>query len=326
MRFGRLLLGSAAVAASLWIIIGEQITGVSSDAVVNARLNTVRAPIAGQLQVPFLPFGTEIPAGAELGVLKATHVDTVRHDDLVMERAFIAAELSQIEGLLAAPGAEKNTKLGQNNHTAPALSEVAELMDAAVITDATQGQGSLGLLPYRQEPNSVPLTAALKNASDRLAAVDQRLRAENTRVASLSHLLLDVPMDGVLWEVLASNGEYVERGQDIAKLMICGSALVTLSVPDNIYARLVVGQSATFRLDGSTMLYDATIIRMAGSGAETIYRNLAVAPSLKHLERFDIALLVPKLREDPALRCSVGKTGRVFFDTRPLDWLRSALR
>jgi hypothetical protein len=72
-------------------------------------------------------------------------------------------------------------------------------------------------------------------------------------------------------------------------------------------------------------LYDGTITRIAGAGAETIYRNLAVAPSIRHLERYDIALLVPELRENTELRCTVGQTGRVFFDTRPLDRMRSLL-
>ena len=52
---------------------------------------------------------------------------------------------------------------------------------------------------------------------------------------------------------------------------------------------------------------------------------LAVAPSNKHLERYDIALLVPALRENTNLRCTVGQTGRVFFEARPLDWLRGVL-
>jgi hypothetical protein len=47
-----------------------------------------------------------------------------------------------------------------------------------------------------------------------------------------------------------------------------------------------------------------------------------VAPSARHLERFDVAVAVPGLQEDPELACAIGRTGRVFFDARPLDWLR----
>jgi hypothetical protein len=60
---------------------------------------------------------------------------------------------------------------------------------------------------------------------------------------------------------------------------------------------------------------------LAGSGAETIYRNLAIAPSRQHLERYDVTLLSPALR-DSDVGCAIGRTGRVFFDARPLDFVR----
>jgi len=45
MRYGRLVLGFLIIALTVWAIIGEQMTGVSSDAVVNARFSTIRTPI-----------------------------------------------------------------------------------------------------------------------------------------------------------------------------------------------------------------------------------------------------------------------------------------
>ncbi len=63
--------------------------------------------------------------------------------------------------------------------------------------------------------------------------------------------------------------------------------------------------------------------RLAGSSAETIYRHLAVGPSEEHLKRYDVAIAVPGLAADPALACTVGRTGRVVFAGRPLDpWRR----
>ncbi|KIN72603.1 Curdlan synthesis protein [Sulfitobacter guttiformis KCTC 32187] len=98
--------------------------------------------------------------------------------------------------------------------------------------------------------------------------------------------------------------------------------MVNLSVSEGVYNTLTAGQSAEFRLLGSSRVFEATVLRLAGTGAATIYRNLAVAPSSKHLERYDVSLLVGGLHEDPELGCAVGRTGRVFFDRRPLDWLR----
>ena len=39
-----------------------------------------------------------------------------------------------------------------------------------------------------------------------------------------------------------------------------------------------------------------------------------------------LALLVPAMQSDPDLRCAVGRTGRAFFDTRPMDWMRNLWR
>ena len=75
-------------------------------------------------------------------------------------------------------------------------------------------------------------------------------------------------------------------------------------------------------MNGSDRLLPGLVTRVAGSGASTVYQNLAIAPSERHLERFDVTLDVPALRQEPELRCLIGRTGRVFFEARPLDWLR----
>ena len=303
MRFGRLFLGLAVILLALWVIIGEQITGVSSDAVVNARLSTVRAPIAGTLDMPMRPFGMSIRADDELATLNDPLADKVRYNDLRMERAFAAAEVER----LVAFGADQVSANAEQINSDPEV-----LANRAPRTNTRVGNSELAVY--------------LTEARSRLEAIDVRLVDEDARLALLSNASLTAPSDGLLWEILADDGEVVQRGQDILKLMLCDTALVTLSVPVNVYNRLRVGQSAKFRLDGTEALYDGTITRIAGSGAETIYRNLAVAPSIKHLERYDIALLVPELRENSTLRCTVGQTGRVFFEARPLDRMRDLLK
>ena len=72
-------------------------------------------------------------------------------------------------------------------------------------------------------------------------------------------------------------------------------------------------------MTGTSRVFEGTIIRLAGAGAEDVYSNLAIAPSERHLQRYDVALSVPALATDPELRCLVGRTGRVFFDRSPLN-------
>jgi hypothetical protein len=115
----------------------------------------------------------------------------------------------------------------------------------------------------------------------------------------------------------------VQRGDPLLRLIDCSATLVTLSVTERVYNGLTIGQNAKFRLGGTSDVFDATISRLAGSGAATVYRNLAVAPSQRHLERYDVTLIVPGLREMGTEGCLIGRTGRAFFDTRPLDGLRN---
>lgn len=142
------------------------------------------------------------------------------------------------------------------------------------------------------------------------------------RLNLLSGAAVQSTANGQLWEILAADGEIVQRGQDVLRLADCDRVIVTLSVSENVYNRLKIGDSAAFRLSGDGRSFVGTIIRLAGSGAATVYENLAVAPSQRHLERFDVALLVPALRNDADLRCAIGRTGRAFFEARPLDVLR----
>ncbi|MBC7739123.1 MAG: hypothetical protein H7245_18365, partial [Candidatus Saccharibacteria bacterium] len=52
MRYFRLVLGSLIIVLAVWLIVGEQMAGASADAVVNARLSMLRAPIAGTIDMP----------------------------------------------------------------------------------------------------------------------------------------------------------------------------------------------------------------------------------------------------------------------------------
>jgi len=80
-----------------------------------------------------------------------------------------------------------------------------------------------------------------------------------------------------------------------------------------------------FRLDGEGQTYPGSVLRLGGSGAARLFDTMAVAPSAKHLEQFNVTVLVPALRSEPDLRCRIGQTGRVFFARRPLDALRASL-
>jgi hypothetical protein len=152
--------------------------------------------------------------------------------------------------------------------------------------------------------------------------LERRVEEEQLRVSRLSGTTVKSNVRGRLWAILSADEEVLQRGQPVAQLVDCDSTLVTLSVAEGVCNRLAVGDAATFRVNGESRLFPGTVVSLAGSGASSIYRNLAVAPSQRHLERYDVALSVPGIVSDEELDCAIGRTGRVFFQNRPLDFVR----
>ncbi|MGY6707052.1 MAG: HlyD family secretion protein [Rhizobiaceae bacterium] len=369
MRFTRLIIGGLIILVAGFVLIGEQLAGASADAVVNARMTTLRAPIAGEVSLQQRTLGSTLNRGEALGSISDPIADSVRLDDLLREHATAASELSQTEAEIQAIDeslewlrerqqsyqseriaqleAELAMAHAQARLAGPSLEQDAEPQSVRALQRSIADQRvrivEIALEAAREGRflgdgfNDAPfseqqlvqrqlrlaeLNATAARQASVLEAITERLAAERLRVNRLDSRQLTSLANGRLWELLADNGEIVQRGQDILRIVNCETTLVTLSVTESIYNRLAIGDPATFRMTGDGRTFDGTITRLAGSGAATIYRNLAITPSQRHLERFDVTLLVPGLRQDQGLSCAIGRTGRVFFEARPLDFLR----
>ncbi|MBW8320837.1 MAG: HlyD family efflux transporter periplasmic adaptor subunit [Arenimonas sp.] len=393
MRSIKIIAGLTFVILALFVIFREQTAGVSADAFVNARISTIRAPIAGTFELVSRPLGARISRGDTLGALSDPLVDNIRLSDLLQERAETLAEIdrlsrtgsaiqSAIEELRAQAAShrkerteqlralvesaeasrsaaearlryaelslERSRRLskqgirtGESLEEAQSSAEVAALNlrnaeESSRVARINLGAAERGILlgdGYNDTPSSGQRISELQarmaeidaNAEAQSAifnALEARIRTERLRVNLLTSSALEANVSGLVWDYLALSGEAVQRGQDLLRLVDCDSAIVTLSVTERVYNGIELGSSASFRMNGSGRLLQGTVTRVAGSAAAAVYDNLAIAPSERHLGRFDVTLDVPALREDPQLRCLVGRTGRVFLESRPLDWLR----
>jgi multidrug resistance efflux pump len=159
----------------------------------------------------------------------------------------------------------------------------------------------------------------------RIAQYERQIGAERVRLNQLTSASLTTQVDGLAWDILIDDGEYARRGQDLVKFVDCKSMMVTASVTESLYDRPERRRAVQFRLFGDDRLFDGTITRLGGSGAATLYVNLAVGPSAKHLERFDVTVSVPDLTKHADLTCAIGRTGRVIFTGGPLASLRRFL-
>ena len=386
MKYARPLIGLVVVLVAVWVIVGEQMSGASADAVVNAPVVTVRADVAGTLELPDRAYGSRVTSGEVVANITDQLVDTVRLNDLVLESKLAAAETIRLNADLKAARdlqaellqrgrvfngerlAELRSRLtharfrlayletgempddtelriidlidgaqdkqpGEPVDSPLVLSQAREQVEILEIALRAAERGVFLGDGYNDSPNSVQratelesviseLESALQAAEAREKAINERVGRERVRVNALTGGEITAPMNGLFWDVLQADGVTVQRGDPILRLIDCDATIVTLSVTERIYNTLRVGQSATFRLSGSSDPMDGTIARLAGSGAATVYENLAIAPSPRHLERYDVALLVPALSANPETRCMIGQTGRAFFDRRPLDWFR----
>ncbi len=395
-RLAGLVAGLGAAALGLAVVVGEQLAPVSANAVVNAQVTALRAPIAGEVRLEPRRIGARVAEGELLGTLVNPRVESRRLDDLILERATTEAEIARLEArarAVAAARAEMERRAAAYARAETARLEAriaraeaerraarARLAEAEAAAGRGRMLASQGLMPEAErEPLEAGLVAAeaeldradaearrarlagaaaaegvfLEEGADdlpfsarqaarlalsaeeiaadlaherrRLAAVAARLDLERLRVGTARAARVSANAEGLLWEIVASDGEAVVPGQELLRLVDCRTTMVTLSVTEQIYNGLQIGDPARFRLEGGARVYEGTVARLAGSGARGVYGSLAIAPSAKHLERFDVTLLVPDLRDDRDAGCAIGRTGRAFFGARPLDWLRERL-
>eukprot|EP00913_Durusdinium_trenchii_P004227 g3919.t1 len=393
MKSLKIIIGLLLVGAALYVVVQEQLTGASANAFINARLTTIRAPIAGELNLTSRPLGAQVGSGDPLGSVEDPLVDSIRLADLEREQSEANSEITRLQSTVSAFDREileLQTRAGiyreERNRQLQAQSESAEAATAAAEArlkyaelalrrssrlnergirtgeafEQSQSLAEVSALEVRSAQSEAAETAVAIAAADRgvflgdgyndapyseqriseinvqrlelqaqldakrssMAAMTARVANERLRVNRLSAAALEANVNGALWDYLAASGERVQRGQDVLKLVDCDSAIVTLSVSESVYNTLRVGTSATFRLIGRREVLRGTVIRLAGAGAATVYQNLAIAPSEQHLQRFDVALDVPALREQAELRCLIGRTGREV--ERFLGWWRPA--
>jgi biotin carboxyl carrier protein len=103
----RIVIAVIVLGAGLYIVFGEHLAGVSSDATVNARLTTLRSPIDGEVNFDLDKIGTVLQAGEHIGGIHNTRVDTTRLSDLQDRHARLISDIGKIEGQIASTKAAR---------------------------------------------------------------------------------------------------------------------------------------------------------------------------------------------------------------------------
>jgi len=329
----KMLIGLAIVLAGL-MPVRALLETTSIEAVINARLITLRAPIDGDIPtVPDVPpIGTPLQPGALMLRILNRQADRTRLDELRRlidrlegERNALIGRRDDLKALHTellerAPPFKhrrahqsKEQMVEADSKRAPAATqdEAAHAPGSLQVSKrgarrVGHGKGRRNAAVAAQRLGEV--TSAIDEHEARLARLRSDLGEEVKRLSRLASAELIAPVRSTVWENLTAPGQSVVRGQDLIRLLDCSELVATATVGESAYNRLRVGDPAHFRFGGDSADYEGRVIGL--SAVATAPANLAIQPAALARERFRVTVALPSLTAD---HCAPGRTGRVTF-------------
>jgi multidrug resistance efflux pump len=330
----KMLIGLAIVLAAGFLPVRAFLETASSEALINAHVITLRAPIDGDIAaVPDVPpIGTPMQPGAlVLRILNRgadrTRLDGLRRliDRLEGERNALITRRDGLKALPAELLAErplfKNGRARRLKHRMAEPNgkgaDPAATGEAAHAVERSEGskRGARRIAGGKARRKAAAVaqrlgevTSAIAEHEVRLASLRSDLGEEIKRLSRLASAELIAPVRSTVWENLTAPDQSVVRGQDLVRLLDCSELVATAAVGESAYNRLRIGDPARFRLHGESADYQGRIIGL--SGVATAPANLAIQPAALDREAFRVTVALPGLTAD---QCAVGRAGRVTF-------------
>lgn len=191
-RNGRVLLGVGLLGLGAWSVAPGLVHPTSTDAVVNAEVVTVRAPVDGQLAAGLgVAVGDRVAAGDEVARVRALRPDSARRDGLVLElsaqRQLLAAlnaedgELARLERELSGRAAAYRSSAGRALALARAEAEARVQAAEARRAQAAAERGRKQAL-YDKDLIAPPMMEGVRAAERAAEAEVAAARAERARL------------------------------------------------------------------------------------------------------------------------------------------------
>jgi multidrug resistance efflux pump len=335
-RATKSIVGLALLVVAVWIPAQQLFQVASAEAVVNARLVTLRSPIAGEIfaadpqpagdgqgRTLFEVINTRADATRVYDAVRAVaetveeraelvvQIETLRSQQAELQTQLEAFRLSRIEllsALMQEPEEVLNARGRSHNEIAI---ELAALERGLFIGDAYNDRPSSAqrLDFIALEIASLETRLAVNEAQHaRLVEAEARERAWFELV---SRAAIVSPASGIVWELLTAPGEQVAAGQELVRMVDCAQTVVTAAVSEAVYNQLVPGMEAmfTFREGGDPL--PGRVAQLTGIASASA--NLAITPSDLRAESYRVVVDVPGLAGGDG--CALGRTGKVVFNT-----------
>jgi hypothetical protein len=379
-RFGKIALGIGLVAAFGWAPLRAMLATTSVEAIVNARIETIRAPIEGIVQAPAEKTVSWSPtAPPPKLVISNPYADRSRLDELrrdlntlesqeetlgrqsqlaqtaldtiaLQAEKYRAGRLKLIDARLARQTAELQATSAKTSQTTASKRRSDHLQQTGFISGAdsdrvqyewnaaTSAEAAAqrhleetkvehdsvadGVFigdSYNDAPSSIQRETELKMKKGELDAqlagvrtqinhTKDQISEEEARVRLRSEATIALPSKGRVWEMLVGPGEFVNKGQDLMRVLDCSNPIVSANVDERVYNRLEVGSPATFRPLEDGKSYHGAVINLTGAAGAPA--NFAIAPINLRKSPFYVTIAMDGMGE---AGCSIGRTGTVTF-------------
>jgi len=390
-RFAKIALGIGLVIAFGWAPLRAMLATTSVEAIVNARIETIRAPIEGIVQAPGEKAANwSATAAPPKLIITNPYADRSRLDELrrdlnalesqeetlgrqsqlaqtaldaigLQAEKYRAGRLKLIDARLARQTADLQAANAKTAETAASKRRSDHLQQTGFISGAesdrvqyewnaaTSAEAAAqkrleetkvehdavadGVFigdSYNDAPSSIQRETELKMKKGELDAQLVAVRSQVTHIADQiseeearyrlrSEATVALPLKGRVWEMLVGPGEFVNKGQDLLRVLDCSNPIVSANVDERVYNRLEVGSPATFRPleDGRT--YHGTIINLTGTAGAPA--NFAIPPINLRKSPFYVTIAMDDMGD---AGCSIGRTGTVIFGDSNADSAHAA--
>ena len=139
----------------------------------------------------------------------------------------------------------------------------------------------------------------------------QTLADQSSNFEMKRSVKLQSPVDGVVWKLIANDGEEVQKGDKVIQFVDCKSAFVVAAIPQNRVPDIEIGGVARFRLSGETADRYGTVSSVTGERNERTDAALAAAPV--HERNPTATVFISQLKSGKSENCIVGRTARVLL-------------
>ena len=310
-RFLKIAAGIALVVSFGWAPLRAMLATTSVEAIINARIETIRSPIGGIVQAPPGKDWSAAAVPPKLVVVDP-YADRSRLDDLRRQQDTLESQVGtlgresqltaaaldaldlRVEEIPRRPaqadrradrgadggaggGGAKTSQVTASKHRSDQLQRTGDISaaegdraqyewSAATSAEAAArkrleetkverdavAEGVFVGDSYNDSPSAFQraadlrlrkgeLDAQLEAARSQMKHVADQIAEEEQRYRRRAEATVPLPVKGRVWEMLVSPGEYVNKGQDLLRVLNCSNPIVSANVDERVYNRLQVG-------------------------------------------------------------------------------------